>query len=168
MTTTLVTDYLGRGLAAARPTSVAIAANALALYEATDTGVLSLWNGTIWIAIGSTAAINLWAAAQRGVVGALTDATSIVSDFATANNFSVTLAGNRTLANPANVVAGQAGQIVITQDATGSRTLAYASDWKFSGGVTPVLSTAANAVDVLSYYVLDTTHIATSFAAHFS
>jgi hypothetical protein len=42
-----------------------------------------------------------------------------------ANNFSVTLGGNRTLANPSNQTAGQSGTIVMTQDGTGSRTLAF-------------------------------------------
>ena len=40
----------------------------------------------------------------------------------------------------------------IKQDATGSRTLAYGSKYKFAGGVAGVLSTAANATDLLSCY----------------
>lgn len=114
------------------------------------------------------AAVNAWTAAQRGVPVVLTDAASITSDFNTGNNFSVTLGGNRTLANPSNVVAGQAGQIVIHQDATGSRTLSYGSDFKFAGGTAPVLTAAANAIDILSYYVIDSTHIAVSSGLNFS
>jgi hypothetical protein len=49
MTTTLITDYLGRGLLSARPSSVAVAAGAAAFYYATDTGNLSLWNGSSWV-----------------------------------------------------------------------------------------------------------------------
>lgn len=90
---------------------------------------------------------------QRGTVVALTDGATITADLATANNFSVTLGGNRTLANPSNQTAGQTGVIVITQDGTGSRTLAYGSNWKFPNGAAPVLTTTANAVDVLAYYV---------------
>jgi len=88
-----------------------------------------------------------------GLVVALTDATSIATNLALANNFSVTLAGNRTLANPSNVIAGQSGSIFITQDGTGSRTLAYGSNFKFVGGTAPVLSTTAAAIDRLDYVV---------------
>jgi len=90
--------------------------------------------------------------AQRGGVTALTDGATITADFAVANNFSVTLGGNRTLANPTNQTAGQSGAITITQDGTGSRTLAYGSNWKFSNGSAPVLTTTANAVDILVYF----------------
>lgn len=92
-------------------------------------------------------------AAQRGTITALTDGATITPNFATSNNFSVTLGGNRTLANPTNLTAGQSGVIVITQDGTGSRTLAYGSNFKFPGGTAPTLTTTANAVDVLAYYV---------------
>jgi len=97
--------------------------------------------------------------AQRGGVTALTDGATITADFAVANNFSVTLGGNRTLANPSNQTAGQSGAITITQDGTGSRTLAYGSNWKFSNGTAPTLTTSANAVDVLVYFVESSSRI---------
>ena len=98
-------------------------------------------------------------AAQRGAVSALTDGTTITPDFAVANNFSVTLGGNRTLANPSNLTAGQSGIITITQDGTGSRTLAFGSYWKFASGTAPTLTTTASAVDVLAYFVESSTRI---------
>jgi hypothetical protein len=84
---------------------------------------------------------------------ALTDGATITPNFSGGVNFTVTLAGNRTLANPSNQKAGQAGVIAIKQDATGSRTLSYGANFKFPGGTAPVLSTAANAVDLLYYFV---------------
>jgi hypothetical protein len=48
---TLLTDYLGRGLASARPTALSIAAGALALYYETDTSTWAFWNGTGWTAL---------------------------------------------------------------------------------------------------------------------
>jgi hypothetical protein len=99
-------------------------------------------------------------AAQRGSITALTDGATITPDFAVANNYSVTLAGNRTLANPTNLTAGQSGCIYITQDGTGSRTLAYGSAWDFGGGTVPTLTTTAAAVDVLVYAVRTTGSIA--------
>ena len=100
-----------------------------------------------------------FSAPQRGAVTALTDGASITPDFSAANNFSVTLGGNRTLENPSNAVAGQSGVIVVTQDGTGGRTLAYGANWKFAGGTDPTLTAAANAVDVLSYYCASSTVI---------
>ena len=98
-------------------------------------------------------------AAQRGAISALTDGATITPDFSLANNYSVTLGGNRTLANPTNITAGQSGAIVITQDGTGSRTLSYGSYWKFSNGTAPTLTTTANAIDVLAYFVESSTRI---------
>ncbi len=103
--------------------------------------------------------------AQRGTPVALTDATSIATDLSLGNNFSVTLGGNRTLANPTNIVAGQSGIIVITQDGTGSRTLAYGSYFKFPSATAPTLTTSANAVDVLCYYVESSTRITARLVA---
>lgn len=94
-----------------------------------------------------------YTAAQRGAITALTDGATITPDFAAANNFSLTIGGSRTLANPTNQTAGQSGAIVITQDGTGGRTLAYGSNFKFAGGTAPTLTTTASAVDVLVYYV---------------
>ena len=37
------------------------------------------------------------------------------------------------------------------QDGTGSRTLAYNAIYKWPAGVAPVLSTAANAIDILTF-----------------
>jgi len=104
----------------------------------------------------NTAKLNVnqtYSVAQRGGVVTLTDAATIASDFNTSNFFTVTLAGNRTLGNPTNEVAGQSGSIFIVQDATGGRTLAFASDWDFAGGTPPSLTTTANAVDRLDYLV---------------
>ena len=94
-----------------------------------------------------------------GGITPLTDGATITPDFAVRNNFSVTLAGNRTLTNPNNPTVGQSGIIYITQDGTGSRTLAYGSYWKFPGGTAPTLTTTAAAVDALVYTVRSATSI---------
>lgn len=72
-------------------------------------------------------------------------------DFNTFINTAVTLTGNITTMTLSNVKAGQAGQIRFIQDGTGSRTAAFNSIFKFSGGAAPVLTTAAAAVDALEY-----------------
>ena len=93
-------------------------------------------------------------------IDTLTDASTIAVDMSVGNNFSVTLGGNRTLGNPTNLTAGQSGIIFITQDGTGSRTLAYSSYWDFPNATAPTLTTTANAVDVLVYTVRSSTSIA--------
>ena len=98
-------------------------------------------------------------AAQRGAITALTDGATITPDFAAGNNYSVTLAGNRTLANPTNLTAGQSGVILVSQDSTGSRTLAFGSYWKFAGGIAPTLTTTTSAVDVIAFFVDSSTRI---------
>jgi hypothetical protein len=109
--------------------------------------------------------VQSFSVAQRGTITGLTDGATITPDFAAANNYSVTLGGNRTLANPTNLTAGQSGVIVITQDGTGSRTLAYGSYFKFAGGTAPTLTTTAAAVDVLAYYVESSTRITAKLIA---
>jgi hypothetical protein len=115
--------------------------------------------GTIWtldaagLSLAAKNAANTFTKAQRGAVVALADAATIAVDLELANNFSVTLGGNRTLGLPTNIVAGQSGIIAVTQDATGSRTLAYNAVYKFSNGTAPTLTTTASRTDYLSYYV---------------
>jgi hypothetical protein len=118
--------------------------------------------------LAGTNTAQSYTAAQRGAISALTDGSTITPDFALANNYSVTLGGNRTLANPTNLTAGQSGSIFISQDGTGSRTLAYGSQYDFAGGTAPTLSTAASAVDRIDYVVRTTGSIHCVFTANYS
>lgn len=138
-------------------TSGATAYTATITVSPTATRTVTLPDASITVA--GTNLAQSYSAAQRGSITALTDGATITPDFAAANNFSVTLGGNRTLANPSNLTAGQSGSIVITQDGTGSRTLAYGTYWKFPSGTAPTLTTTASAVDVLVYYVESATRI---------
>jgi hypothetical protein len=110
-------------------------------------------------ATAKTDEAQTYTAGQRGEVTVLLDAATIAVDLNDSNFFSVTLSDNRTLGNPTNMVPGQSGAIFITQDATGTRTLAYESNWDFAGGTVPALSTVANSVDVLVYMVRTSTSI---------
>jgi hypothetical protein len=105
---------------------------------------------------------------QRGEITTLTDAATVTPDMADSNNFTLTLGGNRTLANPSNLTAGQSGSIFLVQDGTGSRTLAYGSQYDFIGGTAPTLSTAANAIDRIDYVVRTTGSIHCVFTANYS
>lgn len=72
-------------------------------------------------------------------------------DFSLFINTVVTLTGNITTQTLSNVTAGKAGTIAFIQDGTGSRTTVWNTTFKFAGGITPTLSTAASSVDILSY-----------------
>jgi len=89
----------------------------------------------------------------------LTDGATITPDFSTGNNFTVTLGGNRTLANPTNTTVGQSGVLYIVQDGTGSRTLGVGTHWHFPVGTAPTLTTTANAVDVFAFSVRSSTSV---------
>ena len=97
--------------------------------------------------------VKTFNAAAVGEITTLTDASTIATDMAVSNNFKVTLGGNRTLGQPTNQAVGQSGSYFITQDGTGSRTLAYHADFKWVGGTAPTLSTAAASVDRIDYIV---------------
>lgn len=94
--------------------------------------------------------VNVWNANQSVEPVALTDGSSIPTDASASNNFKVTLGGNRTLANPTNLTEGMWLTWDITQDGTGSRTLAYGSKFLWQSGIAGVLSLAAGAKDTLS------------------
>lgn len=102
---------------------------------------------------------NAWSAMAEV---ALTDAGTIAWDLSTGIDFTVTLAGNRVLGNPTNVTVGKKGRLRVVQDGAGSKTLSYSANYEFAGGTAPVLSTAANAQDVLYYDVISTTRIVLS------
>lgn len=90
-----------------------------------------------------------------GTVGSFTGSGVITLDFGANNNHVVTLEGNSTLAAPTTASGGQAGAVVIHQDGTGSRTLAYSGGWSFAGGTAPTLTTTASGTDILVYYCSD-------------
>ena len=108
-----------------------------------------------------TDAAQTFTLAQRGAISTLTSGgnTTITPNAFSSNNFTLTLTGNFTIANMSGLVAGQSGSIFLIQDGTGSRTAAWGSYWDFAGGVAPVLTTTANAVDRVDYIVRSTTSI---------
>ena len=119
------------------------------------------------VAVSPTVA-HTFTAGIRGEITTLTDGATITPDMDDSNNFTVTLGGNRTLANPTNLTAGQSGSIFIVQDGTGSRTLAWGSYWDFAGGTAPTLTTTASAVDRVDYVVRTSTSIHAVFTADYS
>jgi hypothetical protein len=167
---TSVSDYavalsatLATSIANVSSTMATSIANHLPLAGGTLTGTVS---GTDFyvsaVAIGVDTLLgkqlHIGTAAVADIVS-LTDGTSIAVDFNAGQNFAVQLAGNRTLENPTNCVAGQTGSILIIQDGTGGRTLSYGGNWKFPAGTAPTLSTAISAVDRVDYIVYTSTAV---------
>lgn len=76
---------------------------------------------------------------------------TLTIDFSTFIDAAITLNANVTTQTLVNVTAGKDGMIVFVQPAAGGPyTTVWNTIFKFSGAL-PSLSTAANAVDVLSY-----------------
>lgn len=77
-------------------------------------------------------------------------ATAMTINCALSNVFTTTLTANVTVApTVSNPGDGQTINIFLTQDATGSRTMTWPSSFKWAGASVGVLSTTANAVDLL-------------------
>lgn len=122
-------------------------------------GALVSTQASVPASIAVTNTAQTFTAAQRGTITTLTDGATVTPDFSASNNYNLVLGGNRTLANPTNLVAGQSGAILVSQDSTGSRTLAFGSYWKFAGGTAPTLTTTASATDVIAFFVDSTSRI---------
>ena len=135
----------------------------LPLSGGTLTGILSATDVyTSAVAIGVDALLgkqlHIGTAAVADIVS-LTDGTNIAVDLNAGQNFAVQLGGNRTLSNPTNCVAGQTGSIFVIQDGTGSRTLSFAANYKFSGATAPTLTTTAGQTDRIDYIVFASANV---------
>jgi hypothetical protein len=116
---------------------------------------------------------NVWSAQQSVTPTSLAISTVTFTPDGSSNNYSIllTTACPCTLANPSTTpVAGTGGEIEIIQSSTGSNTIGtWGSQYEAPGGTASLtLSTGDNAVDILSYYVIDSTHIAVSLQKAFA
>lgn len=116
-------------------------------------------------AIGSAGGVQLYDAAtaktnvkqtftkqQTPMSGTLTDAANVTWDGDTNGQIvSLTLAGNRAMAAPTNIVPNTTYLLRVAQDATGSRTLSWDAAFKFGSAGAPALTTAASKVDFISF-----------------
>ena len=122
-------------------------------------GVIS---GNVIIGLASSPSVNNKLYVQGSAaasVNTLVDGATVTPDFSTNNNFTLTLGGNRAIANPNGPTVGQSGTIYLVQDSTGGRTLTWGNTWRFQGNTAPTLSTSANSVDMLVYAVRTTANI---------
>lgn len=116
--------------------------------------------GTCTVNVDKATSSNYYAATSNKVVTTdiiypsevtVTYGATTTFDFDTFINSTVTLTGNITTMTCSNVKAGKAGTIRFVQDGAGSHTTVWCSAFKWAGGTSPSLSTAASSVDVLNY-----------------
>ena len=126
-----------------------IAANAVVTADIANSAVTSAKVDTTQVAVLGTA--QEYTRTHNFNATTLTDGANISWDLSQNQVASVTLAGNRTLSNPTNQVDGAVYILIVKQDATGGRTLAFSSNYKFAGGSAPSLTTTASKADVLTF-----------------
>ena len=150
----------GGGITAAAGITSTAAANTLGATSFNDANITNV--GSIALdSIASDAGTGTAITFGAGVVPN-THTTSVDGnfepDFSQYTNFILTVSnsGNCTLTTPADPdeVAGQMGVFVFIQDGTGGGTLSHANDtYHVAGGTSLTLSTGANDVDVVPYFV---------------
>jgi hypothetical protein len=133
-------------------------ANSLTLTTTGTTNVTLPTTGTLATLAGSETFTNKTLTSPKHTVQALTDGSTITMDMANGDIGTVTLGGNRTLAF-SNLASGMFVVIYFTQDGTGGRTITLPASTKVIGGGAGAvtLTTAANAVDVLTFNYVGTT-----------
>lgn len=94
---------------------------------------------------------QVWTQQQNFGITTLTDATNITWDLNSNQVATVTLAGNRNLNNPTNIVPGGTYMLIVVQDGAGSRTLTFSSSYLFPGGLVPTLTLAGGSIDILTF-----------------
>jgi hypothetical protein len=128
----------------------------------------NLNNGNVFIGNSSNVAVS------KSLVTAITDSNvtlkqysetrvdlgstggNITLDMANGSIFAMTATSSISNIALANASVGSSGTLIITQDGTGGKTLTTTSAWKFASG-SKTLSTAANAIDVISFFTDGTT-----------
>jgi hypothetical protein len=120
--------------------AVAAAAGAAILTEASPASAATVSSGAAFPGAVAPAVVSL------------ADAATIAVDASAGNDFRVTIAGNRTMGNPANPANGQQIIFQVTQGSGGSFTLSWGDAYEFSSDLPqPTLSTAAGQTDVLGF-----------------
>jgi hypothetical protein len=132
----------------------------IATYASTAGIATNLLGGNAGINTTS-APTNLYVSGSSAsnIVGLGTTNANTALNFATGNNFSMTLVGSIVLSNPTGVTTGQSGVIYIQQDGVGNHTVGFGSHWDFPSATAPTLSLTANALDALTYSVRTSTSI---------
>jgi len=126
-----------------------------ATLTANNTPTFDLASGTTLNSVGiATLNTNTWLQQQGFPQATLTAASTVTWNGQTQQTAKITLDGTTTaLGAISNAVAGFTYILEIVQDGTGGRALALSNAaYTWPGGTVPSISTAANAVDVMTCY----------------
>lgn len=146
-----------------------IAANTIEFQSGNYNTALTLYSGNIINAYGyfgvdgrASISTNLFVGGNTTLNGTtidksnalsqtLTDGATITWDVSQGRVATVTLGGSRTMAKPTNLKVGTY-ILRVRQDGTGSRTITWNPAFKWTAQTAPVLTTTANAVDVITLF----------------
>lgn len=101
---------------------------------------------------GQIAVVNQDSDTIAATIYAPTRTASSTINLAQGNTQRITLTTNTTFADPTNKVDGIEFTLVVIQDGTGSRTGTWNGVFKWAGGIAPVLTLTANAVDIFRFW----------------
>jgi hypothetical protein len=119
-------------------------------------GTISTQNAST-VAITGGAVTNVQLQRYRETVTAGSSSTAYAVDLSTANIFNIAMTGNCTftITNPPASGVSYSFMLILTQDATGSRTATWPASVKWPNGSTPTLTTTANKTDILNFITVD-------------
>lgn len=92
------------------------------------------------------------ALAKAGKVQTLVSGAVVPWDLGLGANAVLTLTMNATLAAPSHMVPGVEYTLKVVQDTVGGWTLTFDAAYEFPGGVDPVITATADAIDVLTFW----------------
>jgi len=121
-------------------------------------GTISTQNANSVNITGGTVANTQLQRYQETVTTVTPSAGTATLDLSTANVFSVTLTASTTalaFSNPPSSGVSVSITLIVKQDATGNRLLTYPASCRFTDSVNPVLATAANRTDVITFFTVD-------------
>lgn len=150
--------YGGTGIANNAANTLTWSGNFAATFTLSNTTAVTFpTSGTL-----ATLNTNTWAQQQGFARQNLTDASTIAWNAQTQQTAYVLLTSGvgatRAMGTPSNLVAGFTYILFVQQSSTGTNALTYSSNYKWPGGTTPTLSTANNAIDILTF-VSDGTNV---------
>lgn len=128
-----------------------------ALYFKTAAAVgMKVYNGSTWDAAFDSTVLYKTGGTMTGTIAMNLNeegnsSTALTIDWTASNKASMVLTGNATLtftapADASNLV------LLISQDATGSRTITWPASVKWPGGIAPTLTGTASSVDIVSLF----------------
>lgn len=154
-----------KGIIQPSSTNFSVASGVVSMLDATNstTGIVTTANSAnITITAGDMNVgtnipkldtANTFTARQAAALVTDTFAASYTPDWSVSNTIEVVMTGNMTLNNPTNMVAGGVYTLILTQDATGSRTLTISGS-AYKTNQTITLTTTPNKRDVLTFVCL--------------